>query len=236
MQNSNIEDALVLGWPGIDHFDATYSNLSRGDIAFLRTHNKLQSILYRAAGYRLGEKTTALRSVSPDLASYAQGKQAVYFPDLVSPIRAIYLGRQVGPADAVDTLVHEFGHILFDDLLTNFFQGDETLVYHKNATHDESCAEVLSWITLSDIYTDYPEIEVLHIIKLYGFSQLKPFDNHYVGFGSVLPLILKPTISPTNLFVELSNSVSLQAFLKKNKQPDLVPTEQVPNILGFRLP
>ncbi len=232
----DIQNAKVFGWPGVDHFDGTYSNLSPGDGTFLAQHIDLQTVLNQIAGFRLGEDPIALRKISASLADYATGSQGVYFPDVASPLRAMYLGRQVGPADAVDTLVHEFGHILLDEQRTNFSENSGRVFYRKNATLDEACAETLSWITLHDLYSDFPEIEVLHIIKLYGFSQLKAFDNHYVGFGSVLPILLKSPESTAAIFDDLTKTESLSSFLIKYGRPSPLPSGRDSNVLELQIP
>ena len=230
-------DVEVLPWRGVDHFDATLSDLSSGDRAFINDHPDLRQLMSRLATFRLGEDVTPVREIATTLADYATGPQAAYFQDVFSSTRAIYIGRQVGPAEAVDALVHEFGHILFDEQRTNFSSDSAGLIYYgKHATHDEACAETLSWITLSDIYSDFPEIKVFHILKLYGFSQLKPHDPHYVGFGAVLPVLESSPERAPQLFLDLTKAGSLQDFLSKHNRPALLPSGRDANVLQFLLP
>lgn len=162
--------------------DAGYSSLSSSDLNFIKGHSTFASFFDRIQSFDIN-KESSLLGFPNEILEYSK-KDTLNFVDVFAKDQNMYFNSSWGPADMVDTLIHEYGHIHFDMKHGHFSKTGNKIVYEKDRVHDEACAETLSWILLRDLYGEYPEIEFSHIFKQYAFSSLRPTDPHYIGAGA----------------------------------------------------
>ncbi len=103
------------------------------------------------------------------------------------PSSKIYISNAWGPADLVELLAHEYGHVFHGETNRNveWESATGTLVVHANGVHNESVAESFAWMLLRDVYSAYPEIKFFHLAKLQLFQSLQPKDPHLLGAAVV---------------------------------------------------
>jgi len=179
--DESLPQAEVAAWRTAS-WDATYAVLSPADKDFARKNGAVGKVVEAFATFDIDEPTAL--AAGKDVKKYAAEE-----PGLVGDVFAakptIWMSPAIGPADAVDTLFHEYGHIVFDWYRGNFRQDGERFFYKKDRLQDETCAESFSWLLLRGLYADYPEIEFSHVYKFYGFEQLRRNDPHYAGAAAV---------------------------------------------------
>jgi hypothetical protein len=106
---------------------------------------------------------------------------------IFQPSSKIYLANAWGPADIVDLMVHEYGHVFHGETNQNLKWDSDSrnLTIYSDAVHSESVAESFAWMVLRNVYAAYPEVKVFHIAKLQLFQALRPKDPHLVGATAV---------------------------------------------------
>lgn len=158
-------------------------------------------------GWGISAKERALFSSVPLLAEFARLGRA-YNPNSLEPF--IALGETVGrmlsrnpygsaglvllegeiiispswaPADMVDLLVHEYGHVFSGEqgAEMEWNEKERTLSRIANNVQEEGVAEAFAWMLLREVYPQYPELKFLHLAKLRLFQEARPEDNHLLG-------------------------------------------------------
>ncbi|MCX6117295.1 MAG: hypothetical protein NT027_07125 [Proteobacteria bacterium] len=214
--NMTFETMDIGTWPDVP-FDATYGSMSQKDFEFVSNFPPLQTIIKLFDDFdfeKVGQ--TGLESLD----QYTR-QHVGHVPDVFFNGTKIWLSPSIGPADAVDTMVHEVGHIALDINRSNFTKSNEQIIYSKDRVLDETVAESFSLTVLRPLQDRYPEIEFSKVLKLSGLGQLKPTDPHFAGASSVHSLFASSDDSPRYLR-ELLKAKSIEEFLEHHRLRQIV--------------
>lgn len=90
------------------------------------------------------------------------------------PESAIYISKNIAPADLIELLAHEYGHVFHGEKADNvsWSSEDKLMLRKDNRVHSEAVAEAFSWFLLHELYSEFPEISFFHLAKLDLFSIL----------------------------------------------------------------
>ena len=136
----------------------------------------------------------------------------------IQPSSKIYLSKAWGPADMVELLAHEYGHVIHGETNSNKSWNFESriLVTASNRVHDESVAESFAWMLLRDIYDTYPEVEFFHIAKLQALNVLRPNDPHLVGAAAIHHLFHSKSKGTFSDLIEYAEASDLGVYLSNH--------------------
>lgn len=204
-------------------WDATYGNLSEKDSKFVQANPVLKSVFAKLNPIDINDILVP-ESIGADVALYAK-ERPVYFPDVFSAKSAMYMSASIGPADMPEVLLHEYGHIYFDMHRSNFSALGTDFTYAKPAQHDEACAELLPSIMLRPYYSEFPELEIVHVVKLLGLGSVKPADPHFVGSGAVFRQ-LQEIREKEGFYKQLVKANDFQQFVLSSGGTDLQKTDE----------
>ncbi len=216
LPNMVFETVDIGTWPEVA-FDATYGSMSQKDFEFVSSFPPLQTIIKLFDDFdfeKVGQ--TGLDSLD----KYTR-QHLGHVPDVFFNGTKIWLSSSIGPADAIDTMVHEVGHIALDIDRSNFTKSNEQIIYSKDRVLDETVAESFSLTVLRPLQDRYPEIEFSKVLKLSGLGQLKPTDPHFAGASSVHSLFASSDDSPRYL-LELIKAKSIEEFLEHHRLRPIV--------------
>lgn len=134
------------------------------------------------------------------------------------PGSEIYISRALGPADLIDFLAHEYGHVFHGEQGENISWDSEgkTLKRVDNGVHSEAVAEAFAWMLLRELYGEYPELKYFHVAKLRLFLHDRPEDPHIVGaaaLGQVFHSESEGSFSELERFAE---SLDLLEYLRSH--------------------
>ena len=210
--------------------DAGYSSISYPDAKFLKSNSQLDDIFNKLMSFNIND-SNSISFMHQTVIDHGKF-DPLSFVDIFINENRMYFNSSWGAADVMDTLVHEYGHILFDLNKPNLSVSDNgNIVYHKDRMHDEACAETLSWIILKDLYDEFPSLEFSHILKQLAFSQLRPYDPHYTGaaLGYFMMKNYSDTVTPYKKILHSKNIMELiqdelgsGMIIKKSKYDDKV--------------
>jgi len=128
----------------------------------------------------------------------------------------ILLAKSFTPFEVIDFLAHEYGHVLHGINKRTFEGGATEIVIHSDHHHNEAVAEAVAWNSLSPLYDRFPEIKIVHILKLNYFLHQKPNDPHVEGAGALFDFLhVPPSEFRPSLMSNLLKSPDLSSFLKK---------------------
>lgn len=228
LKRSDLPQVEIRSWVTAN-YDATYASLSSQDQQFVNSHNSLRNLVDGLKSFDIDDPKSI-----PDgpMRRYAE-RSGVYVADVFFGRPAIWISPSSGPADAVDTLFHEYGHIVFDLQRSNFTLAGNNIRYFKEQLQDEACAETFSWLLLRPFYEKFPELEFSHIFKLYGLSQLKKDDPHYTGSAMLFRLI-NNSKDPLQMFQKLILAHDFASFLVDENQEAVIQSGS-PNIQRFQM-
>ncbi len=206
MKVTGLREIALVHWQQ-PYPDAVYSAFSFSDNEVVSKNSNIRILLNY--GKEININTSNISDeFGNDLQNYFKDS-SMRFVDVFNDNDVFYLTSGFSPADMVDTLVHEYGHIYFHSKRTNLFQDSENkFSYKKDTTHDEAFAEFFSFKILSPLYEIYPEIEFSHIVKQSAFSNLRPEDPHYVGHA----LAYSMSKHETSVIDNLLNVESFKVF------------------------
>lgn len=199
--------------------DAGYSSLSLADKKFLESSSSVSAFFDRIQKHNIND-LESISGFSKELVAYAK-EDTLSFVDVFIKYQNIYFSPSWGPADMVDTLIHEYGHIYFDLRHGHFTGDDKVTIYEKSRFHDEACAEMLAWILLREFYDQYPEIEFGRVLKQYAFSKLRPLDPHYVGAGAAY-FIFNTTKRPFKEYKALAEAKDFRSYVESKSGTALI--------------
>jgi hypothetical protein len=133
----------------------------------------------------------------------------------IQPSSKIYISNAWAPADLVELMVHEYGHVLHGEVDSNISWEADTrmLVVRSNKVHDESVAESVAWMLLRNIYERYPEVQFFHLAKLQLFQFTRSKDPHLVGAAAVHRLFHSESDGTYADLIEYAGNLDLGTYL-----------------------
>jgi hypothetical protein len=166
--------------------DATYSTRSQADLDFLKNMGDLSTIFKTEAPSDLSILKEQPHFSEP-MKKMLKNRLGL-FPTVYIEKSAIYFTPSFGPADLPGIILHEYGHILTNQMHLHFSSDpiSKTITFKRQTVYDEACAETFDRVITGSLYKKFPELEVEWLTKMALLSQVKPEDPHVVGNTVVL--------------------------------------------------
>jgi hypothetical protein len=194
-------------------FDAFGGGFSELDLKLFESNPKLSEYAWRVKKIdpNVNDPFTLLGSAMAVLVR----EQSYSMLSTFQPGSKIYISNSWGPAEMVEILVHEYGHVFHGETNHNFSWNDKDniLSVYTNRVHEESMAESFAWMVLRDFYHDYPELKFFHIGKLRMFQKWRPTDPHLVGAAGVAKLFHSECSGSFSDLKEYAASLNLNEYL-----------------------
>ncbi|MGE0174770.1 MAG: hypothetical protein AB7T49_18400 [Oligoflexales bacterium] len=201
-----------------DHeFEGLPYGFSSADLAFIEAHSLFKTVVQRGTEFDPNNSVSA-----PDLGEAAKGLDPFELAGFLITEPTIFFTNDWEPQGLVEILAHEYGHLYHIFHQSRFSElPDGSIKTTTDGVYNEAAAEAFAWNGLLALYPQFPEVKVLHIMKLKIFSQFRKNDNHVLGasaFGSDFHRQEKINAQEFDAFV---NAVDLKTWMQQMPKPPL---------------